>query len=100
MCHETECGCGQHGHGEQHGTGQAHGEGHHGYPIGTRLHHSSGCDCGCNCGCGGHHGGGWFGQRRFISKEEIIDRLQEYLKQLKAEATGVEERIAELKKTV
>jgi len=98
MHHENECGCGQHDHGEGHGIGQAHGEwsGHHGYPVGIRLHHSSGC----NCGCGGHHGSGWSGQRRFISKEEIITRLEEHLKQLRAEAVGVEERIAELKKTV
>ena len=39
-------------------------------------------------------------QRRFISKEEIITRLEEYLKQLRAEAVGVEERITELKKEV
>jgi hypothetical protein len=99
MNQETECGCGQHGQGEGHGTGHAHEEcsGHHGYPIGIRQHHSSDCDCGCNCGCGGHHGGG-FGSRRFISKEEIITRLEEYLKQLRAEAVGVEERIAEIKK--
>ena len=104
MYQETECGCGQHGHFEQHGTGQAHGEssGHHGYPIGTRLHHSSGYDCGCNCGCGGHNGGGLghgFIQRRFITKDEIITHLESYLMQLKAEAAGVEERIVELKKT-
>jgi hypothetical protein len=99
MNQETECGCGHHGQGEQHGTGHVHGEfsGHHGYPIGIRLHHSSDCDCGCNCDCGSHHGGGLI-QRRFISKEEIIGQLEEYLKQLKAEAVGVEERIAEMKK--
>lgn len=47
-----------------------------------------------------HHGRGFgpgFG-RRFISKGEVIARLEEYLSQLKAEATGVEEHIAELKK--
>ena len=90
MHQETECGCGQHGHGEQHVMGHAHGEG--------SGHHNSGCDCGCNCGCGGHHGGGLI-SRRFISKEEIITRLEEYLKQIRAEAVGVEERIDELKKT-
>lgn len=99
MHHENECGCGQHGHGEGHGMGQAPGEwsGHHGYPVGIRLHHSGGCDCGCNCGCGGHHGGGLI-QRRFVSKEEITNHLEDYLKQLRAEVAGVEERIAELKK--
>jgi hypothetical protein len=44
------------------------------------------------------HGLGGFGQRRFPTREEIIEGLEEYLKQLKAEAKGVEERLAELKK--
>ena len=61
---------------------------------------------GCNCpwhrmgmGGTGHMGmmGMGFG-RRFISREEIISKLEEYLKQLQAEAKGVEERVAELKK--
>ena len=37
-------------------------------------------------------------QRRFISKEEVIAKLEEYLNQIQAEAKGVEERLAELKK--
>ena len=37
-------------------------------------------------------------RRRFPTREETIGRLEEYLKQLQAEAKGVEERIAELKK--
>jgi hypothetical protein len=41
---------------------------------------------------------GSFGHRRFIDKEEVIVHLEEYLKQLKAEVTGVEEHVAELKK--
>jgi hypothetical protein len=98
MYHETECGCGQHGHGEQNGMGHAQSEcDQHVYPVGIRLHHSSSCDCGCDCGCGGHHGGGLM-QRRFVSKEEVTNQLEDYLKQLKAEAKGVEERIAEIKK--
>jgi hypothetical protein len=39
-----------------------------------------------------------FGQRHFISKEEVIAGLEEYLTQLQAETKGVEERIAELKR--
>jgi hypothetical protein len=35
--------------------------------------------------------------RRFLPKEEIIEELEEYLKQLKAEAKGVQDRIAELR---
>ncbi len=95
MYHETECSCGQQGHGEQYGMG------HHGYQSGGRPHHSRGCDCGCNCGCGSHHESGFapgFVQRRFVSKEEIITHMEEYLKQLRAEAAGVEERITEIKK--
>ncbi|MFH1638836.1 MAG: hypothetical protein ABIB93_00730 [Chloroflexota bacterium] len=55
---------------------------------------------------GMHHQGGRpgmrgnfgpFGHRRFISREEVIARLEEYLKNLRAEATAVEERITELK---
>jgi hypothetical protein len=33
-----------------------------------------------------------------MSKEEVIAGLEEYLKQLQAEAKGVEERIAELRR--
>ena len=87
MHYENECGCGEHGHGGRPGMSHTAKREHHGY-------------------CGYHHGGGIhrgsqfgsFGQRLFISKEEEIAHLEEYLKQLKAEATGVEEHIAELKK--
>ena len=88
--HHGGCGCGHHGYQSQMGGG----------------HHST------DCGCGGHHGhhahgfegqhhGRGFGpgfKRRFISKEEIIARLKEYLNNLQAEAKGVEEHIAELRK--
>jgi len=98
MYHETQCGCGQHGHGEKPGIGRGHGvgQGHHGYPGGGRVHYGGGC--GCHHGGGMHHGHGELMQRRFISKEEVIAKLEEYLKQLQAEGKGVEERIAELKK--
>jgi hypothetical protein len=84
MYHETQCGCGQHGQGEEPGMGYRHRGwwGHHGYPGGGGM----------------HHGHGEFMQRHFISKDEVIAKLEEYLKQLQAEAQGVEERIAELKK--
>ena len=102
MYHETQCGCGQHGHGEEPGMGYRHGgwRGHHGYPGGGGMYHGGGCCCGCGCHRGGgmHHGHGEFMQRHFISKEEVIPKLEEYVKQLQAEAQGVEERIAELKK--
>ena len=98
MYHETQCGCGQHGHGEKPGIGYGHGEwqGHHGYPGGGRVHYGGGCSC--HHGGGTHHGHDEFMRRRFISEEEVIAKLEEYLKQLQAEAQGVEERIAEFKK--
>ncbi|MFH0847206.1 MAG: hypothetical protein V1894_04025 [Chloroflexota bacterium] len=77
-------------------------------------HHGMGGMHGGYCGCGGHghmggpgmwgmmgHGMGGVGmgfRRRFISKDEIIARLEEYLKELQAEAKAVEERLAEIKK--
>ncbi len=98
MHREEDCGCGHHGrhHGEQHGQ-EFHGGdcacgGHGHYDAHDRGHHR-----GCNCGCHQHHGFMGF-QRRFVSREEIIPELEEYLKQLQAEAKGVEERIVELKK--
>ncbi len=45
-----------------------------------------------------HHGHGEFMQRHFISKDEVIAKLEEYLKRLQAEAKGVEEHIGALKK--
>ena len=99
MYHGTECGCGQHGHGEKPGMDYGHGEwrGHHDYSGGGRRHHSRGCCCGTHVG-GRYHGHGEFMQRHFIGKEEIITKLQEYLNQLQAEAKGVGEHIDALKK--
>jgi len=84
------------------------GHGHHGEHGGEScgMHHGGGC-CAMHHGKGHHTGGmGMVGRRmgmgmgfrRFISRDEIIPRLEEYLKQLQAEAKGVEERIAELRK--
>ncbi len=112
MYQEEDCGCERHGHERE---GRMHhdddcGCGGHGGESGG-MHYSGGCCCG---GHGeGHHicGGGMMGRRmggfgmgmgmgfrRFISRDEIISRLEEYLKNLQAEAKGVEERLAELKK--
>ena len=49
-------------------------------------------------GYSGHRFGRFLPRRRFPTTEETIGRLEEYLKELQAEAKGVEERIAELKK--
>ena len=59
-------------------------------------------DHGCCCGEGdrgrgmGCHTGRGFG-RRFSTREERITRLEEYLKDLQAEARAVEERLAEMR---
>jgi len=92
MHNEEDYGCGQHGkpHGEQY---EERHEGHSGdCGCGGHEHHG-----GCRCGCHQLHRGTRF-HRRFISREEIAAKLEEYLKQLQAEAKGVEERLAELKK--
>ncbi len=59
------------------------------------MGHISECSCGCDC-----LQGDWNRsfRRRFVSQTEIIARLEEYLKELRFEAEGVQERIAELKK--
>jgi hypothetical protein len=93
MHSEEDCGCRQHGkhhggHGEDCGCG---GHGHHG--INREWQHYGGCNCGCH-----KEQGGMKFHRQFVSQEEIIAGLEEYLKQLQAEAKGVEERLAELKK--
>jgi hypothetical protein len=60
-----------------------HGEHHGGY--------GESCCCGEGPGPGGHF------RRRFPTREERIAWLEEYLKELQAEAKAVEERIAKMK---
>lgn len=98
MYHEQDCGCGRHAghHGEPGTQGNPEGCGHHfsgrhGMGPGGPPH--PGCTC-------PHHrqlGQGSF-RRHFVSRQEVAHNLEDYLKQLQAEAKGVEERIAELKK--
>jgi len=90
---------------DEHHHGHGHGdEGHWGEGP-EHPHHRHGGEC-----CHGGHGGGcchggegkaWGPgspfRRHFITREEQIAWLEEYLKELQAEAKGVEERIAELK---
>ena len=71
MYHSSECGCSHHGHQGRGGAG----------------YHDRSCCC---------HSG--HGIRRFLTREEILTELEEYLENLKAEVKGVEERITELKK--
>jgi len=56
MCHQSGCGCERHTYTE-------------------RGHHHEGCGC-------GHHG---HPPRHFPTKEEIIQDMEDYLKQLQAE---------------
>jgi hypothetical protein len=57
------------------------------------------CSCGddCNCGCDSDEETPHI-HRRFYTKAEQIEMLEDYLTDLKAEAAGVEEALAELKK--
>lgn len=75
---QGDCGCGGEGHGH-------HAQGH------GALVHGARNDTGCMCGCG-HHA------RRFISRKEKAEMLEEYRDSLKRELEGVEEALEELKK--
>lgn len=83
------------------------------------------CSCGCGghsqhgCGCGGHQRHGWGGasecccgghsqpdcgcghpfrfHRWFSTSEEEAAALEQYLKDLEAEAKGVQERLAQMR---
>ncbi|MBE3588855.1 MAG: hypothetical protein IMW93_10260 [Thermoanaerobacteraceae bacterium] len=68
------------------GQGQCHGHTGQGHMYAYEQHGSHGCHC---------HGGHF--HRHFYSREERIARLENYLKELQAEARAVEERIKELR---
>lgn len=53
------------------------------------------CACGGSCGCGDHEDV----QRVYLTREEYIARLEEYLVQLRAEIQSVEEELVELRET-
>lgn len=55
----------------------------------SEHHYHGGCGCGCGCG------GGF--NRRFFTREEKIAKLENYLKDLKAEMEAVEAKIKRLK---
>lgn len=71
MCHPNEFGCDHPAH-------------HSSWGIG---HHPWGCCCVPG-----------YPPQRFPTREEIIGQLEQYLGELQAEAKGVGERIAELRK--
>jgi len=76
----------QMGHGHGHGHGGMRG---HGF-CGGGMHHGFGHGRMMSCCCG-------MGFRRFISPAEELERLRDYLEELKKEMAGVEARIHELK---
>ncbi len=51
------------------------------------------CACGGNCGCGGHT------EEVYLTREEYIARLEQYLVELKAEIQAVEAELTELRQT-
>jgi len=54
------------------------------------------CACGGSCGCGGH---GHHAEEVYLTREEYIVRLEQYLTDLKAEIQAVETELAELRQT-
>jgi len=82
-------------------------------------HHGGGGSPSCCCGCGGQRRHGWGGasecccgghseygcgyghpfrfHRWFSTSEEEVTALDQYLKDLEAEAKGVQERLAQLR---
>jgi len=63
--------------------------GHHVGRIGHEAHHRGMAQGMCCCGCGG---------RRFLSRKEKVEMLEEYRESLKSELEGVEEELRELKR--
>jgi hypothetical protein len=51
------------------------------------------CECGGSCGCGNGH------QAEYISREDYISRLEQYLVDLKAEIQAVEAELADIRQT-
>jgi hypothetical protein len=81
-------------HHRHHEQGDECCEGRHG-PYGEHhRHHGPGGEGHRGCGDWGH---GPAFRRRFQTREEKIARLEQYLKDLLAEAKAVEERLAELR---
>ena len=63
--------------------------GHHAGHIGQGSHHGGMAHGMCGCGCG---------ERRFLSRKEKIEMLEEYRESLKNELEGVEEALKELQR--
>ncbi len=56
-----------------------------------------GCACGGSCSCGGH--AHQDEEVIYLTRDEYISRLEQYLVELKAEIQAVENELAELRQT-
>lgn len=56
------------------------------------------CACGGTCGCGGH-GHAEQTEEVYLTREEYVARLDQYLVELKAEIQAVEAELTELRQT-
>jgi hypothetical protein len=54
------------------------------------------CACGGSCGCGGHE---HQAEEVYLTREEYVVRLEQYLTELKAEIQAVESELATLRQT-
>lgn len=54
------------------------------------------CACGGSCGCGGHD---QQAEEIYLTREEYITRLEQYLVELKAEIEPVQSELAQLRQT-
>lgn len=54
------------------------------------------CACGGSCGCGGHD---QQAEEIYLTREEYVTRLEQYLVELKAEIEAVQSELAQLRQT-
>lgn len=54
------------------------------------------CACGGSCGCGGHD---QQAEEIYLTREDYITRLEQYLVELKAEIEAVQSELAQLRQT-
>lgn len=59
-------------------------------------HNGGSCACGGSCGCGGHE---QQAQEVYLTRDEYLARLEQYLVELKAEIEAVEAELVELRQT-
>jgi hypothetical protein len=52
------------------------------------------CACGGSCSCGGHHAEA---EEIYLTKDEYVARLEQYLLDLKAEMESVQEELSQLR---